>query len=158
MRHRIFIAINLPEEIKEELFNYQNRFEDEGGWARWTKKDNLHITLEFLGYVDDKDMAKVLEKTQNFALKTTAFSVKLDKIDYFPNTEEPKYIFATGDGYHVTLARIKEWQWRRIDPEERPVAEEDISLEFQVSSIEVMESVLKRSGSEYTILRSYKLL
>ena len=58
---------------------------------------------------------------------------------------------------HITLGRIKGWAFRRIEPEERPLVEEDISLTFEVNSIEVVESELKRGGPEYTILESCDL-
>jgi 2'-5' RNA ligase len=44
-----------------------------------------------------------------------------------------------------------------MEPEEKPKIDEDISLNFQVKSIEVMESQLKRGGAEYTILESFEL-
>jgi 2'-5' RNA ligase len=58
---------------------------------------------------------------------------------------------------HITLGRIRVWEFRQIEPEERPDIEKEISLSFQVNSIEVMESQLKRGGSEYTILKSCPL-
>lgn len=70
------------------------------------------------------------------------------------NTKEPELRAYTP---HVTLARIKQWDFRAIEPDERPQIDEDISLSFPVDSIEVMESQLKRGGAEYTILGSYNL-
>jgi len=58
---------------------------------------------------------------------------------------------------HITLGRIKQWEWRRIEPEEIPAVEKDINLSFSVNSIKIMESVLKRKGPEYTILETYNL-
>ncbi len=52
---------------------------------------------------------------------------------------------------------MKTWQWKQIEPEERPDVAEEINLNFEVDSIEVMESVLKRGGPEYTVLESYPL-
>jgi len=43
--HRIFIAINLPANLKKELSMAQNRWPELP--ARWTKPENLHITLLF---------------------------------------------------------------------------------------------------------------
>ena len=57
MNHRIFIAINLPEKIKNELEKIEKETaelfpkETSRGLVRWLKKDNLHITLLFLGYI-----------------------------------------------------------------------------------------------------------
>ena len=59
---------------------------------------------------------------------------------------------------HITLGRIKQWEFRQIEPEERPKIEEEISLSFEVNSIEVMESDLKRGGAEYTVLESAPLM
>jgi len=155
MKKRIFIAINLPEKIKEELFDYKNKWSELP--VKWTKKENLHITLSFLGYIWDEDMPKVLQETQELASKTPPFTVKLDKISYFPSKQKAKYIFATGGKYHITLGRIKIWEFKKIDPEDIPEISENIDIEFEVNSIELMESILRRNGSEYSILQSYKL-
>jgi 2'-5' RNA ligase len=58
---------------------------------------------------------------------------------------------------HITLARIKEWQYRQIEPEERPEINEEINLIFTVESVEIMESELTRGGPVYTILESCPL-
>ena len=70
----------------------------------------------------------------------------LDRIKFRP--EEKNF------SPHITLARIKEWEFRAIEPEERPEINEDIDLVFTAESIEVMESELKRGGPVYTILES----
>jgi len=55
------------------------------------------------------------------------------------------------------LARIRTWEFREIEPEEEPEVNEEINLTFEVNSIEVMESQLKRGGAEYTVLESCQL-
>ena len=55
---------------------------------------------------------------------------------------------------HITLARIKPWEFRKLEIEERPEISEEISLSFEVNSIEVMESVLKPKGPDYFVLES----
>jgi 2'-5' RNA ligase len=163
MRHRIFIAINLPEEIKKELVKYQSKWP--GLPIRWTKKDNLHITLEFLGYLSDDELVKVMQRTKELASKHKPFSISLCKICYGPPGKlPPRMVWVVGEkikefGFspHITLGRIRTWEWRKIEPEERPAIEEEINLNFGVNSIEVMESQLKRGGAEYTILESAPL-
>ena len=58
---------------------------------------------------------------------------------------------------HITLGRIKAWEFRKIEPEERPIVDEEINLTFEVNSIEVMDSQLKKGGPTYTILESFPL-
>ena len=54
---KTFIAINLPEDIKEKLAEYQESWSELP--IRWTKKENLHITLEFLGYLTEQKLIEV---------------------------------------------------------------------------------------------------
>ena len=56
-RHRVFIAINLPAEVRKELGNFYTKHPELP--AKWTKKDNLHITLEFLGDLTDVEIGEV---------------------------------------------------------------------------------------------------
>ena len=190
MRHRVFIAINLPEDIKEKLTDYQAKWPELP--IRWTKKDNLHITLMFLGYLSDEELLEVLKSTKEAVSKHQPFFINLKKIIYGPPKKlPPRMIWAEGEkskelgklqkdlensllssealakedltiearpyAPHITLGRIKAWEFRKIEPEERPEVNEEINLNFEVNSIEVMESELKRGGPEYTILESCPL-
>lgn len=179
-RHRVFIAINLPMEIKRSLAPYQKKWPELP--ARWTKPDNLHITLAFLGYLQDEELVKVCKNTKELAGRHNPFDINLFKICYGPMNKKPaRMVWAVGERSeelaslnedldkslgvsenreftpHITLARIRKWEWQRIEVEDRPIINEDINLEFSVDSIEVMESALKRGGVEYEELSSYKL-
>ncbi|MCD6402264.1 RNA 2',3'-cyclic phosphodiesterase [bacterium] len=184
-KHRVFIAINLPKKIKEKLIKYQTKWPELP--IRWTKPENLHITLVFLGYISDKELLDVFQITKEVVNSHKAFSVNLKKIGYGPPKKiPPRMVWAIGEASkdivnlreeleksliekvnfplenrtftpHITLGRIRTWEWRQIEPEERPEIDEGINLSFEVNSIEVMESHLKRGGAEYTILESAPL-
>lgn len=184
-RHRIFIAINLPQEIKKELSGYAKKWPDLP--AKWTEQDNLHITLNFLGDLTDIQMADACIIAKEVAENHSAFEFRLSKITYGPeNKIPPKYVFCSGEksqalsdlkndledallekipykpdgtGFHphITLARISEWEFRKIEPEERPEVNEMLDLSVFVESIEVMESELTKSGPRYTIIESHEL-
>lgn len=184
-RHRIFIAINLPAEIKKELSLYTEKWPDLP--AKWVKPDNLHITLEFLGQITDKDLAEVCSTVKEVAKRHRSFSINLHKVSYGPPKKmPPKIVWVEGEksdeildlkedlkelltervdyhpdmkGFspHITLARISEFAFRQIEPEERPEINEDIDLAFTVESIEVMESELRREGPEYVIVETHNL-
>jgi len=188
MRHRIFIAINLPENIKKELINFQSKWSELP--VRWVKLENLHITLAFLGYLSDEELLEIIKITKEVAQRNNSFSINLNKICYGPPKKTPpRMIWAEGEKSielgklqnnlenslfstpiknlkepearpytpHITLGRIKQWEFRQIESEERPLVDEEINLTFEVNSIEVMESELKRGGAEYTILESIEL-
>ena len=183
-KRRIFIAINLPEEVKKELQMYQSKWPELP--VRWTKLGNVHITLVFIGDVEDKDVADVSRIIKEVALRHSPFSVHLTKVCYGPPDKmPPRMIWAVGDRSqeftllrddleksllasphihfpqekraftpHITLGRMRLWEWQQIEPEERPEVAEELDMEWQVESVEVMESKLKRGGAEYTIIES----
>jgi RNA 2',3'-cyclic 3'-phosphodiesterase len=182
MKKRIFLAINLPEKVKKTLTDYQGRWQDFP--VRWVKPESLHLTLAFLGYISDEELSKICQELKGIASEHFSFFINLNQIDYDVQEKKmPRLIWAIGekseqlsslkkdlDGFldntigflperkdflpHITLGRIKQWQWSKIETEERPQIKEDLFLDFQVQSIEVMESRLRRSGAEYTILQS----
>ncbi|MFA5013179.1 MAG: RNA 2',3'-cyclic phosphodiesterase [Candidatus Paceibacterota bacterium] len=195
MKKRIFIAINLPEKLKEKLAEGQK--EIDGSFAyffgfspiKWTKKDNLHVTLFFVGYLEINDLTQVFDIVEGVANKTGIFDLKFKNIDYAPKGKmPPKMVWVNGErsaelgslqknleaallehsnlnletennGFtpHITLGRIVQWQWARIEPEEIPEMNKDFFQMARIGSIEVMESELKKGGAEYTILKSFSL-
>ena len=188
MPRRIFIAINLPEKIKENLVSYQRKWPELP--IKWTKKDNLHITLVFIGHVKDEEIPEICNIVEKIAEKNSVFTISLNKIVYAPPKKmPPRMVWASGEkseqltklqralensllasplkknikqekrlySPHITLGRIKRWDFKQLEIEERPSINEDVSFNFEVSSIEIMESQLKRTGAEYTVLNSYNL-
>ncbi|MDD5568816.1 MAG: RNA 2',3'-cyclic phosphodiesterase [Candidatus Pacebacteria bacterium] len=195
MKKRIFIAINLPDKVKERAYEIQQEVDSSFAYftgaspIKWTKKNNLHVTLFFVGYLELDDLAQVFNIVQNVADDTDAFDLKLKNIDYAPPGKiPPKMVWINGEkstelgnlqqkleasllehpninlerensGFipHITLGRIVQWQWARINPEEITELNKDFPHVFGVRTIEVMESELKKGGAEYTILKSFNL-
>ena len=168
MMHRVFIAINLPEDVKNQLADWQKKIDGlfrPPSPIRWTKKENLHITLEFLGKLSDDEVVKACQDTEAFAKSHKPFAITLNKISYGPPQKTPpRMVWVSGGKIAelnltppITLGRIKMWEFRQIEPEERPDVSREIDLVFEVNSIEVMESRLKRIGPDYAILKSCPL-
>jgi len=92
MLHRVFLAINLPESIKNKLVEYQeNITRDFSGRCpvRWTKKENLHITLVFLGSVSNDGLLEVLRIAKEVTERNSAFSITLNRVCYGPPKQMP---------------------------------------------------------------------
>jgi len=184
-RHRIFVAINLPNDIKKQLFKYAEKWPDLP--AKWELKDNLHITLQFLGALTDAEIGEVCVAVKEVAERHAGFSLNLNKIIYGPPKKlPPKFVWVEGEkseelaelrgdlenvlgekiqfvpesrafAPHITLARIPAWGFKTLDPEERPEVNEGIDLSFTVESIEVMESEMRKGGPVYTVLETNSL-
>ena len=50
---RLFVAIQLNDEMKDALQDMQNYMRSRGVKGNYTKRDNLHLTLAFIGEFDD---------------------------------------------------------------------------------------------------------
>jgi len=186
MKRRLFIAINLPEKIKEKVFSIQKKWPELP--CRWTKKENLHITLVFLGYVLDEKLPEIIEIVKKIVLKNKPFLINFIRIIYGPKGKKiPGMIWLEAEknfqlikiqkelkeileekilnveketrpfSPHLTLARIKQWELKRMEPEEIPEINEEISISFEVEKIDLMESHLKPKGSDYYLLESFPL-
>ena len=55
---RLFIAINLNDEMKEALMDIQDTMRTYGVRGRETPEENMHLTLAFIGDFDDPDYVK----------------------------------------------------------------------------------------------------
>jgi len=180
-RHRIFIAINFPPRTKKEFVSYQKKWGDLP--IRWTRENNLHLTLVFLGSVDDRDLPEVIERTNKAAENHHPFSIDFNRIFLGPPGRTPRMFWLEGRENqelsdlkadlagelealsfkeekrsfrpHITLGRIKMDSWARL--QNKPKIEEKISVILPVNSIEIMESHLKSTGPDYFILESINL-
>lgn len=93
---RVFLAINLPENIKKKLSDTEIKYS--GLPAKWTKKDNLHITLVFLGFVRDEEIREICAKAETVAKKNASFGIKMSSIGYGPTDKKPpRMVWATGE-------------------------------------------------------------
>jgi len=94
--HRIFIAINLPEKLRQELSSFS------GWWpqlpANWARPENLHITLNFLGNANDQEICEICQTAVDVAKRHDSFEINLVKISYGSQTKiPPKMIWAVGE-------------------------------------------------------------
>ncbi|MFA5714678.1 MAG: RNA 2',3'-cyclic phosphodiesterase [Candidatus Paceibacterota bacterium] len=151
--------------------------------VKWTKKHNLHITLFFIGYVELEQLVSVFETVENIVKKHDSFKIDLKNISYGPKEKSPKMVWVSGENSpelgklqselekellnvrqpdnsftpHITLGRIVQWKFNKIEPEERPDVFKDISFSFNVGSVEIMESDPNKPGNQYAVLKSIPL-
>jgi len=176
---RLFVAINLPIDLKRELFDIQKEITSQldedfikADVFKWVAMENLHLTLKFIGEVGDSQIEKIIANVLKISQQQKSFEIKTDTICYYTTKQCPQLIWLTieknkdlenlaknfGENNflgHITLARIKEWIFKKIDPQERLVIEKDFDYKIQVNSIELMESILKKTGPEYKIIKSF---
>jgi len=98
---RLFIAINLPPEIKREisrlieLINSERKFSRQEGF-RWLAEKNWHLTLTFLGSQPDELIEPILESIKSTVLDTKPFPVEFEKIIFGPPNKISRMIWIVG--------------------------------------------------------------
>lgn len=104
MKKRIFISIGLPEKIRNKIFEEQQEIDRSFSYfcgsspIKWTRKDNLHITLFFVGYLEINDLPEVFKIVESVVDKFNIFDVKLLNITYAPkNKIPPRMVWVNGE-------------------------------------------------------------
>ena len=81
---RTFIAIELEEETKAQLAEVQAEAEKLCRRGNYTPKENFHLTLHFLGEVQEEDLDYLQEAIYETARRNRPFTMTIDKIGFFP--------------------------------------------------------------------------
>jgi len=185
-RIRCFIAIEIPRFIQDGLAHIQDTLKKQISQVSWIKSDNIHLTLKFMGEVEQNQLSVIEPAIEQVTQRYPPFALKVGGIGAFPNLKRPRVIWVgvkvgaaevsalarainfelNRHGYpldegtfnpHLTLARIK----NRIDL--RPFVDifrqynEIENASMTVNEIALVRSQLHPKGAIYTILKAYAL-
>jgi 2'-5' RNA ligase len=182
---RSFIAIELPERAKSVLAELQREFEKCGADIRWVRTENIHLTLKFLGDIEENAVAAVTEKIKGTCNKYMAFSLNISGAGVFPNARSPRVLWVglnsseTMTGLqgeidnemaslgferenrrfvpHLTLGRFKSSRGRgKLLEKVEAYKESEFGL-IDVNSVSLMRSDLGPAGAKHTRIADFKL-
>jgi RNA 2',3'-cyclic 3'-phosphodiesterase len=185
MKTRCFIAINLSDEIKKEIgfliekLKEKNKSQD----IKWVRPEGIHLTLHFLGYLDEGKIKQVEDIIQKSFSGIAPTEIELKNLDAFPNLKNPRVLFLSGqersNNKFLNQLQIKigqELEKIGIEIDKRlwqihftlarlngPAPLQIANLcelqikTFQVKSLELMKSKLQRDGASYSIIKSFKI-
>lgn len=178
MRRKIFIAINLDDKTKKfvdgKLTGWKNQLP-----LKWTSPDNYHLTLQFIGYIDDNELESLIDRLQQRLEGLSMFDVSLTNIEWGPTGKKPKMLWLNGGineelvnlrqavesavaDYdvepkdfkpHLTLGRIA----RSVKKEPLPEISQLVNILVPVLSVDVMESLVEQGKRKYYIMESIDL-
>jgi RNA 2',3'-cyclic 3'-phosphodiesterase len=94
---RTFIAIDPGKAIRDRLVSLQESLAKSGADVKWVEHDNLHLTLLFLGEVDQRDLTDVCRAVADAAATRAAFSMTIARAGAFPNTRRPRTLWVGVD-------------------------------------------------------------
>jgi RNA 2',3'-cyclic 3'-phosphodiesterase len=185
--HRLFFAVELPEGVRGEASRYIGRLREAVPEikASWEREEKLHLTLKFLGDVEEERISGLAGAMGRAAALTDAFGLALRGTGAFPPRGLPRVLWLgvvdPSDGLtrlhhqleeecaragfareqkrfhpHLTIARLRHAEGaRRLAARHQEMEFETVA--FRVSEIVLMRSELLPQGSRYTPLEKIGL-
>lgn len=80
---RLFIGVELAEDVKSILENYQNTLKQESYRGNYSRKENLHLTLFFIGETSADDLSLWEGIISDVAKRTSTFALELAGVNSF---------------------------------------------------------------------------
>jgi 2'-5' RNA ligase len=96
MEHwRVFIAIELPHNIRVRLAKHIHRLRDlvPDARASWAREDNLHVTLKFLGDTSVARIETLSQVAQRAANAVAPFEIVVEGCGSFPERGQPRVLW-----------------------------------------------------------------
>ncbi|TMK81388.1 MAG: RNA 2',3'-cyclic phosphodiesterase [Actinobacteria bacterium] len=104
---RLFVAVDVPEHVKDNLRSATARFRDRIPGARWTNPDAWHVTVKFLGTTWPRVVEDVRATVEAAAADEEPFETALTELGAFPRPTMARVLWAglaDSDGRFATLA------------------------------------------------------
>lgn len=181
-RTRTFIAVEIDAEVRDRAVALQTALAKTGAEVKWVEPESMHVTLLFLGEVDDRELHSVCRAVTDVAAKVPPFTLSLAGVGAFPTPRRPKVLWAgitdgadelrllygkleermldlgcyrtEERGYtpHLTLGRVKGVADGEALAPELPKRMTWSGGRTAVTDVTVFSSRLEREGPLYTVL------
>jgi len=115
---RTFIAIELNSAVLAQVSKLQSRLKDEvlPGFVRWVRPEGIHLTLKFLGDVQEDKLDDIAQALRAASAAHTPFSLHIAGMGCFPNPRRPRVIWLGVREPGGTLERLQQDVERAISP------------------------------------------
>ena len=183
---RTFIAVPLPPECQAMLSTLQDNLRSSKADVRWTSIPSIHLTLKFLGELDQAIVPRMAEELRAAVASEHRFPLRVGGLGGFPNLRSPRVIWCAVQDSNDNLLSLQ----RTVDaacvrlgqlPEERDFKPhltlgrvtgktnlhgllECIKISpvlesaFTVDHFNIYKSVLQPRGAVYSVLEKIELV
>jgi len=90
---RSFLAIELPKSIQKKIEEVQRDLKISRADVKWVRPENIHLTLKFLGNVEESRFEPILQSIGSLIQRTSPFPVKVQGMGAFPHSKNPRVIW-----------------------------------------------------------------
>ena len=106
---RSFIAIELPEEVREGLARLRSELErDEHRFVKWVDPGGIHLTLKFLGNIPFKQVTEITKAIEEAAQGISPFHLEISGIGAFPNLKQVRVLWVGISGEVDKLSMLQQ--------------------------------------------------
>ncbi len=179
---RLFVALKIPLEIRQKITEIRKKIATPEVDFRWEKEDKLHLTLKFIGEVEEELLDQIKNEIK-FIEGFESFSCHLTKFGFFKKNGKPKILWVGLDldhsiidlvnklneklkifgipvenrnfKAHLTLLRIKNYFDKNLMNSFYNLQLPEIN--FTADEVVLYKSELLKSGSVYKEINKYKL-
>lgn len=181
---RTFIAIELSNAVRQKIAELQEELKRDREKISWTKPENIHLTLKFLGDTEESKISFIADALTEIASDYKLFDLSVSGLRVFPNFRRPRVLwvglpnpptalieiakkieahlaeigFAKEDrpfSPHLTIGRVKAGLSNSLI--EKIKARQFDGGEFSANEILIIKSDLHPKGAVYTPLRKIAL-
>ena len=178
MKRRLFLGIAIGRDISKRIDQKMKSLAELP--VIWTPVENRHITVLFLGWVDDEALGSIVTKIEEACESVSSGDATFDRIVVAPK-ENPDRIEMTGEKNddlrdlanalssafdtfsperktfhpHVTLGRIRRGAWKKITPE--PHVDIPIHFSVPITEVSLFESVVLDGKRRYVSIETIPL-
>ena len=187
-RRRTFLAIDVDEKIRDHLVSLQELLAVDAPDVAWVERENLHVTLLFLGEVHHRETIDICRAAQKAVKSLPSFAMSIEGAGSFPNARRPRTLWVgVGSGAqevgavhdaietplldmgsyrretrsytpHVTLGRVKGERNDEVLSKALTKYAAWSAGETMVTEVHVMTSELTSKGPTYTVVGRAKLV
>lgn len=179
MKRKIYITISLPDRVRRRLGKSCEKWQSLP--VKWTKEENLNISLFFLGYIDNDVVADACQKVREAVCEIELFDLEFEKIILAPSAEKPQEFRVIGAASeklkqlseaiekeleifvaakkvfspHITLGKIRKEKWEEL--ENIPEVDEKASFSVGVEAIDIIASHFGEGKNNFVLIESCAL-
>ncbi|MDY0132117.1 MAG: RNA 2',3'-cyclic phosphodiesterase [Desulforegulaceae bacterium] len=106
---RTFIAAKIPPEECEKIKNLQGLLGNELKSIKWVKPENIHLTLRFLGNINELSKSEIIENLDSALEGFLALNMGFSGFGVFPDKKRPRVLWTglEGDLSPLSLMTVK---------------------------------------------------
>jgi 2'-5' RNA ligase len=182
---RCFIAIELPQDIKESISSLIDKLRHISRGIRWVPVENIHLTIKFLGEVKEDLIPEIEKRLSSICMNHGSFNIAVHRTGAFPNFKYPNVLWIgtdeseelkglhkdidesmSGLGFekedrrfspHFTMGRVRDGKGIESILKDLYTMKDNFFGSMAVNEILLMKSVLKPTGAEYSKIAVFKL-